>query len=77
MSLPQRRPSEEFEAWIARLEAERIRGLAEHHEHMAEVLEGENGGHLSTSMQAEIRAQRAAAREFRAVLTELEEGRED
>lgn len=77
MPLPQRRPSEEFQDWIARLELERIRGLAEHHEHMAEVLEGENGEHLSTSMQAEIRAQRAAAREFRAVLEELEAGHED
>lgn len=64
-------------AWLARLEIARIEGLAEHHEHVADILDKRNGVELTTTMKAEVRAQRAAAQEFRKVLQEMEDAAND
>lgn len=77
MTLPRRRPAEDMRSWLRRLEIARIEGLAEHHEHVANILDKSNGAELTTTMKAEVRAQRAAAQEFRKVLQEMEDATHD
>lgn len=64
-------PHDEFRSFISQLEEKKIRLLAEHHNHVAEILEAHNGEKASPAIRAEIRAQRAAANEFRSFLKKL------
>lgn len=69
-----RQPSEDWEAYINRLERERLRVIAEQQEQEAEALEqvGEQRGNDTLIIASNAR--RAAANEFREAMRRIDEG---
>lgn len=69
-----RRPDEEFREYIKRLEAERLRVIAEHREKTADAAEEVAATRDDPELEAEASAQRAAANEFLEAARRIERG---